>query len=496
MAGAWPSYFVQLTAAGGTGTESNIWTLESGTLPDGITLGEDGGLGGVMRDEGTSTFTVQVTDETAGTPLSDTATLTLTAVPPIEAPLLESLGARLMYRLSYRNFGDHEALVATHTVAADGDPGMTTQTGTGWYEFRSPRQDTYRYQEGTVANPDRTTFQWMASAAMDRQGNMALGYSSSSTTLHPSINYVGRLVGDPVGTMPYTEGTIVGGGGSQWGAAARWGDYTSMNVDPLDDCTFWYTNEYLAANSRTGWTTRVASFRFPGCTGSSTTPGAPAPVSAVAGNATATVTWTHPAQTGGMPVVGYTVTVAPGGAECVTLVGVDANPLTCSFDGLADGTSYRFSVTAQNAAGVGAAALTSVVTPSTGSSGGGGGVAAEPTPVPSPSTTKPPPGPAPDLGPAVQVPTAEPSPMLQTARQPAVVGAGDRVRVRALHVTPGCRVTFTLKQSTVRSTVNATGVAAVTLRAPDRAGPYRIRAVQGGVGCSPLTLSIPIRVSR
>jgi hypothetical protein len=302
--------------------------------------------------------------------------------------------------------------------------------------------------------------------------------------------------------MPYAEGTIAAGAGSQWGLAARWGDYTAMTVDPIDDCTFWYTNQYLTKSSRVGWTTRVASFRFPGCTGTATTPGAPAPATAVPGNATATVTWSQPSDTGGLPVAGYTVIADPGGAQCTTLVGVDANPLSCLFSGLSNGTAYTFSVTARNASGVGPAAVTAAVTPSAGSSGGGGGgssaggSASEPTPSPSPTPIRPPIGPGPNPGPPVLTPTIAQVPTLQTARQPAVVGPGDRVRVRALHVTPGCRVTFTLKQSVRPRRVNATGVAAVSLRAPDHAGRYRIHAVQSGIACSPLTLLTPIRVTR
>jgi hypothetical protein len=105
----------------------------------------------------------------------------------------------------------------------------------------------------------------MGSIAMDRQGNMALGYSSSGTSLYPSIHYVGRLATDPLGTMPFAEGLIKAGDGSQTGEYARWGDYTAMQVDPVDDCTFWYTNEYLETTSAKGWKTQIASFKFPGC---------------------------------------------------------------------------------------------------------------------------------------------------------------------------------------------------------------------------------------
>ncbi len=99
----------------------------------------------------------------------------------------------MMYRLAYRNFGDHEALVANHTVATDGNTGATAQTGIAWYEIRSPGQTPVVHQQGTSADADGSTFQWMASLAMDRQGNIGMGYSTGSATKYPSINYNGRL---------------------------------------------------------------------------------------------------------------------------------------------------------------------------------------------------------------------------------------------------------------------------------------------------------------
>jgi len=99
---------------------------------------------------------------------------------------------------------------------------------------------------------------------MDKQGNMALGYSVSSSTLKPGIRYTGRLSTDPLGTMQ-AENTIKAGGGSQLPNLSRWGDYSAMTVDPVDDCTFWYTTEYLKANGTFNWSTWITSFKFPGC---------------------------------------------------------------------------------------------------------------------------------------------------------------------------------------------------------------------------------------
>src|SRR5207244_1040025 len=90
-------------------------------------------------------------------------------------------------------------------------------------------------------------------------------YSVSSSTVSPSIRYTGRLSGDPLGTMPQGEATMIAGSGSQTSSFNRWGDYSMMAIDPTDDCTFWFTTEYYAATSDRGWRTRIASFKFPGC---------------------------------------------------------------------------------------------------------------------------------------------------------------------------------------------------------------------------------------
>jgi hypothetical protein len=170
---------------------------------------------------------------------------------------LDSLADRLMYRLAYRNFGDHESLVVNHSVTAGSSAGVR------WYELRNPNGTPTVYQQGTYA-PD-SSYRWMGSVAMDRNGDIALGYSVSSSTLNPGIRYTGRLAGDPLGVMTQGEGSVVAGSGSQTGNLARWGDYTSMSVDPSDDCTFWYTNEYLASNGSFNWHTRIGSFKLAGC---------------------------------------------------------------------------------------------------------------------------------------------------------------------------------------------------------------------------------------
>jgi hypothetical protein len=180
---------------------------------------------------------------------------------------------RPTWRLAYRNFKGYETLVTNQSVEAA--PGVA---GVRWYEIR--RGDgrtvypaggsTYSlYQQGTYA-PGDGIHRWMGSAAMDKNGGIGLGYSVvNGTTVFPGIRYTGRLAGDPPGQMTLGEGVIVNGSGVQTTTNSRWGDYTSLNVDPVDDCTFWYVNEYYTAagqaSSAAGWQTRIASFKLPGC---------------------------------------------------------------------------------------------------------------------------------------------------------------------------------------------------------------------------------------
>lgn len=186
---------------------------------------------------------------------------------PGTSTTLDPLREVIMWRLQYRNFGTHETLVGNFVTDVTG----TDQGGIRWFELRRtpPGAGTWTlFQEGTHS-PD-TDSRWMGSIAMDQAGGIALGYSVSSGTTFPSITYTGRLAGDPLGTMPLGEVTAVAGLFSQTGTT-RWGDYSSMNVDPIDGCTFWYTNEYVGDNlannfGGTGnWTTQIIRFDLPGC---------------------------------------------------------------------------------------------------------------------------------------------------------------------------------------------------------------------------------------
>jgi hypothetical protein len=175
---------------------------------------------------------------------------------------LDTLGDRLMHRLEYRNFGDHESLVVSHAVVAGSSIGMR------WYEIRSPNGTPTVFQQGTYA-PD-SNYRWMGSIAMDKFGNIALGYSISGSGMFPSIRFTGRPPQLALGTMK-AETTIIAGGGAQLPTTCpggvqcgfRWGDYTSMAIDPVDDTTFVYTNEYhVVSSDALSWSTRIASFKL------------------------------------------------------------------------------------------------------------------------------------------------------------------------------------------------------------------------------------------
>jgi uncharacterized delta-60 repeat protein len=185
---------------------------------------------------------------------------------------LETLPAWLMWRVQYRNFGKYETLVANHTI--DVDELSDERAGIRWYELRRYHRKQWAiFQQGTFAPQDPFVktppflHRWMGSIAMDRKGNIALGFSASSSSLFPSVRYVGRMATDPLGLMPRGgspdgDFLMVAGEGSQV-SSTRWGDYSSMSLDPVDGCTFWYTQEYVGSEGF--WRTRIGAFKFPSC---------------------------------------------------------------------------------------------------------------------------------------------------------------------------------------------------------------------------------------
>lgn len=204
---------------------------------------------------------------------------------------LDGLGDRLMHRLAYRNFGAYQTMVVSHSVNA---ASSGTQAAVRWYEIRNPGGTPTVYQQGTFA--PTTDHRWMPSVAMDGSGNIAVVYSiSNSSTIYPSIRYTGRLATDTLGTLPQGETTLIAGSGSQTGTGYRWGDYAMIAVDPVDDCTFWMTTEYLQTTGTAPWRTRIGAFKFPSCGG-------------VAPTATPTATAVPPTATPTQTPIGPTAT--------------------------------------------------------------------------------------------------------------------------------------------------------------------------------------------
>jgi len=158
---------------------------------------------------------------------------------------------KIMFRMPFRKFTDHWSMLLSTTVKLTG-----SVAGIRWMEVRNTGSGWSLYQEGTYS-PD-TKHRWMGSIAMDSIGNIALGYSISSSAIYPAIRYTGRMNGDPLGVMTIAERGIFNGTGSQT-YESRWGDYSAMNADPTEIGKFWYTQEYIAGGN---WKTRIASFSF------------------------------------------------------------------------------------------------------------------------------------------------------------------------------------------------------------------------------------------
>jgi hypothetical protein len=235
--------------------------------------------------------------------------------PAVATDDLDNLSSHYMYRLAYRNFGGspvQESLVVNGTTA--GSVSTPAHGAIRWFEFRNAGNSTATptsFQAATF-DPD-TSYRWMGSAAMDKDHDIAIGYSKSSLTVIPSIWINGRLGTDTVNTLG-TEAQVQAGSGVQLSTAPtgsagnRWGDYSAMTVDPVDQCTFYYTNEYLKTNGGFNWSTRIASYKFPSCTSAASSWG--------------TLTGTITSCATGAPISGVTVTLSNGYAGATDANGV------------------------------------------------------------------------------------------------------------------------------------------------------------------------------
>ena len=257
---------------------------------------------------------------------------------------LDVINDRLMYRLQYRKFGDHESMVCNHTVDIS-----SSIAGVRWYELRKTTGAWSIFQQGTYSLADNLN-RWMGSIAMDASGNMALGYSVAGSTLYPSIRYTGRKASDALHQMTIAESTIITGGGAQTEATYhRWGDYSAMSCDPVDPATFWYTTEYYTTTSSTAWKTRIASFKFLSLPLVTT-----AAATAVTGS-TATINGT--VNPNGLSTNWYFewgTTTGYGNTTPVTAAGSGTGDIIVSADlsGLITGTPYHYRLAATNSDGV------------------------------------------------------------------------------------------------------------------------------------------------
>jgi uncharacterized repeat protein (TIGR01451 family) len=189
----------------------------------------------------------------------------LVAQPGTSQPL-DALPGQLMQKVQYRKLPTGESLWVVHTV----QPTIHTPVAPQWAQIdvTGGNVATVPVQE-QIYLPDTVLNRWLPSIAADTSGNMAIGYSTSNafSPNYPGIAYSGRLITDALNSLPQTENILVSGSGSQTNVD-RSGDYSSMSVDPVDGCTFWYTNEYYRSQTdgnNTRWSTHIGSFRFPNC---------------------------------------------------------------------------------------------------------------------------------------------------------------------------------------------------------------------------------------
>jgi hypothetical protein len=252
-----------------------------------------------------------------------------TVAQPSPGEALDTLSDRPMYRAFYRNFGSHESVGFNHSV---GSP-----SGIRWYEIQSPNGTPVVAQQGTFS-PDSSD-RWMGSTAMDQAGDQAIGYSVvNSSNLDPTVRFSGRTSSDPAGTME-AETNVVTGTGVQEATSQRWGDYSAMQVDPVDDCTFWYTQEYIKTTGSFNWATRIVNFKFSNC-------GSTTPDFTISANPSA-----------------VTVQQGHSGTSTISTVAENGfnNAITLSASGQPSGVTVTFSVNPIPAPGTGSSVMTMAV---------------------------------------------------------------------------------------------------------------------------------------
>ncbi|HEY8188006.1 MAG TPA: carboxypeptidase regulatory-like domain-containing protein, partial [Pyrinomonadaceae bacterium] len=241
---------------------------------------------------------------------------------------LDTVGDRLFANLWYQNLGGIESLWATHTINAT----SVAPTAVRWYQFDVTGNTvaTSPVQQGDINGGGDGLYRWMPSLAVDKNGDMAIGYSVSSGSTFPSIRYNGRLTTDTLNTLGQGESTMVNGTGAFTGST-RWGDYSATSIDPVNGCTFWHTNEYMLSGSTSNWKTRIGSFAFAPCAGTGTLTGTvtdastSSPISGATVTAGSNVTTTNASGVytfNGITADIYNVTVSATGYASATHSGV------------------------------------------------------------------------------------------------------------------------------------------------------------------------------
>ncbi|HMF55822.1 MAG TPA: DUF4214 domain-containing protein [Pyrinomonadaceae bacterium] len=253
-----PDYFMAINSSAVAGTvETQVFTWKfhaDFAVPANSTFG----LGATHTPDGTTTVNGFVD--------AFTSTNSTNIVPQTgTARLLDTLGDKLMYPLVYQNLAGVESIYAAHTI--NNNQGGTGPTAIRWYQFNVTGNTipATPLQQQTFNNSADGLWRFMPSLNVDGLGNLAIGYSESSSTTNPAIAYAGRLITDAPNTLAQGEAILQAGIGHQTSASGRWGDYSATFVDPGDNCTFWHTNEYYTATSGANWATRIGTFKFPTC---------------------------------------------------------------------------------------------------------------------------------------------------------------------------------------------------------------------------------------
>src|SRR5438093_4591048 len=237
------------------------------------------------------------------------------------AQKLDTLGDKIMTPVAYQNRAGVESLWASQTVLLNYPNGPTAVR---WYQFdvTGGNFPATPVQQQSWNNGNGSLARWRPSIAVDQNGNTAIGYSTSSATQEPSIRYAGRMAADPLNNLAQGEAIMTVGGGHQTHSSGRWGDYSMTTIDPIDNLTFWHTNEYYPVTSSANWFTRIGKFQFPAAS--------PTPTPTPTATATPTATPT-PAPT-------------PAAPRALKATNVTASSFTANWGSVSGATGYRLDV--------------------------------------------------------------------------------------------------------------------------------------------------------